>query len=228
MFVPIPRIVFCDMEGTLFSKTIRLSPEKSSKTIWTAIAERLGPSALEEEFRTIEKWKKRRYTGYLHWMEDALRIHKKYGLTKEVDVKYFKKVRESFDYFRRERIKTVLLTGGFKQLATKVQMDLGINYAVASCEYFWDTKGKLVGWNLIPCYGYGKALLLKSMMKDLGFKKKESFFIGDSEDDMYAAKAAGLSIAFNGAEKLQSVCTYKINFPLGKENFEQVLKYIFS
>lgn len=223
------KILFCDMEGTLFSKRIKLPSGGISKTIWTAIAERLGPSALNEESRTIERWEKREYTGYLEWMQDTIRIHMKYGLTKEIfhsliqGIQYYRGVQESFDYLGRNGVKTVLLTGGFKQMADRVKIDLGINHVVASCEYFWDRDGKLLAWNLIPCYGGGKALFLRSIMQDYSLKGIQCAFIGDAEDDIYSAHEVGISIAFNGSEMLQKECTYAINQPEGGEDFGEVL-----
>jgi len=223
------KILFCDMEGTLFSKKIKLPSGGISKTIWTAIAERLGPSALNEENRTIKRWEKREYTGYLEWMQDTIWIHMKYGLTKEMfdslieDIAYYRGVRESFSYLRQSGVKTALLTGGFKQIADKVQTDLGIDHAIASCQYFWDRDGNLSGWNLIPCYGVGKALFLRSIMQDYSLKGIQCAFIGDSEDDIYSAQEVGLSIAFNGSEMLQKQCTYAINQPEGGEDFWEIL-----
>lgn len=227
-YTPI-KILFCDMEGTLFSKKIKLPSGGISKTIWTAIAERLGPSALNEENRTIERWEKREYTGYLEWMQDTIWIHMKYGLTKEMfdslieDIAYYRGVRESFSYLRQSGVKTALLTGGFKQIADKIRTDLVIDHAIASCQYFWDRDGNLSGWNLIPCYGVGKALFLRSIMQDYSLKGIQCAFIGDSEDDIYSAQEVGLSIAFNGSEMLQKQCTYAINQPEGGEDFWEIL-----
>lgn len=226
------KMIFFDMEGTLFSKKVKMPSGRCSKTIWTGIAEILGKDALNEEEETIKKWNRQEYEGYLDWMEDTIKIHLKYGLKKDTfeslvkSVEFYKGVKESFRAFREKNIKTAILTGGFKQMADRAQKELNIDYSVSSCEYFWDRNGKLSKWNLIPCYGKGKALILRSIMKDLNLKRLECAFIGDAEDDVWPASEVDISIAFNGSRKLQEICSFVINHHEGNENFQDILQYL--
>ncbi|MBA7528460.1 hypothetical protein ES705_20646 [subsurface metagenome] len=228
------KMIFFDMEGTLFSRNVKLPSGGFSKTIWTAIAEVLGEDALKEEEETINKWKRQEYKGYLEWMEDTIKIHLKYGLKKDTfeslvkSVEFYKGVKESFKIFKMKDIKTAILTGGFKQMADRAQKELNIEYAISSCEYFWNSNGRLSTWNLVPCYENGKASFLSLLMDDMKLKRSECAFIGDAKDDIWPAREVGTSIAFNGPSELQEVCSFVINHPEGNEDFQDVLQYLFS
>ena len=76
------------MEGTIFKKTYKDSKGNTAPSAWTLIAEHLGPEALKEEDETKDKWNQGKYSGYVEWMEDTIRVHKKYKLTKDFFEKF--------------------------------------------------------------------------------------------------------------------------------------------
>lgn len=225
------KMIFFDMEGTIFKKTFKDSRGYTSPSAWTLLAKHLGPKAWEEEEWTKEKWNNGQYPGYVAWMADTIRIHKKYGLKKDFfekvmdSIKYHKGVKEVFRKLKEKKYETALISGGFKAQANRAQVDLKINHAFAACEYFWDKKGNLVHWNLLPSDYKGKLDFMKLIMQEHGLSKEECAFVGDGRNDVPFAKAVGLSIAFNGAPELQKACTYSINQSRGKEDFRAVLKY---
>jgi len=114
------KLIFFDMEGTLFKKPFKFSKGDTQPSLWTMIAKRLGEEALKEEELTKDKWNNKEYKGYIEWMDDTIKIHKKYGLTKPIfdevmaSSEYFDGVKETFEELRKKRIITVLLIGGFK------------------------------------------------------------------------------------------------------------------
>ncbi len=224
------KLIFFDMEGTIFRKTHTTSKGNTAPSAWTLIAEHLGPEAHKEEDATKDKWNNREYKGYVEWMEDTIKIHKKYGL----DKKFFDKVMDSIEYhpgvkevfaeLKKRGIRTALISGGFKAQADRAVKDLKIDHAFAACEYLWDKKGNLIHWNLLPCDYEGKVDFMKLIMKEHGLKKEECAFVGDGKNDVPFAKAVGLSIAFNADKELQKACTHSINQE--KENFKEILKFI--
>lgn len=226
------KLVFFDMEGTIFKKAYKDSKGNTAPSFWTLLAEHLGPDALEEEEWTKEKWNNNEYSGYVEWMEDTIKIHQKYNL----DKKFFDKVMDMIDYhdgvkdvfkeLKKRGYKTAMICGGFKAQADRAQMDLKINHTFAACEYFWDEKGKLIHWNLLPCDYEGKLDFMHLIIKEHGLKKDECAFVGDGRNDIPFAKAVKLSIAFNGAPELQEVCAHSVNQPDGKEDFRAILKYL--
>jgi len=226
------KLVFFDMEGTLFKKAIRFSKGNTAPSAWTLIARRLGEEAGGEEDATKNKWNAGEYKGYVEWMEDTIRIHQKYGLTKSFfdkvmrSVEYHDGVRETFRELRARGYKTALISGGFKAQADRAQRDLRINHSFAACEYFWNKNGKLDWWNLLPCDYAGKIDFMKLIMNEHGLKPEQCAFVGDGKNDIPFAQAVGLSIAFNGAPELQKVCTYSVNQREGKEDFRGILKLL--
>lgn len=229
--MPRTKLIFFDMEGTIFQKTIRTSRGNTAPSAWTLIAKHLGEKALEEEEETKERWTREEYKGYVEWMEDTIRIHKKYGLKKQFfykvmnSVKYHKGVKETFKELRERGYKTALISGGFKAQADRAQEDLLIDHSFAACEYFWGKNGKIKHWNLLPCDYAGKIDFMKLIMNEHGLMPENCSFIGDGKNDVYLAKEVGKSIAFNAAPELERICTHKIKQPEGKEDFRAILKY---
>jgi phosphoserine phosphatase len=226
------KLIFFDMEGTIFRKAVKLASGNTAPSAWTLLAQHLGEKAEKEEEETKKKWNSGRYAGYVEWMEDTIRIHKKYGLTKDFfekvmsGIDYHRGVRETFRELKKRGIKTALISGGFKAQADRAQSDLKIDHSFAACEYFWDEKGRLLHWNLLPCDYEGKVGFMKLIMKEHGLIPEECAFVGDGRNDVYLAKEVGTSVAFNGAEELQRVATYSVSQEEGKEDFREVLKYL--
>jgi len=227
-----PKLVFFDMEGTIFQKVVRDSIGNTAPSAWTLIAKKLGPKALAEEEATKAKWNSKGYAGYVEWMEDTIEIHQRYGLTQRfyegvmAGVDYHPGVEDVFKQLGERNIRTALISGGFKSQANRAQIDLDIDHAFAACEYFWDENGKLVGWNLLPADYEGKVDFMKLIMKEHGLKSNECAFVGDGKNDVHFAKAVGTSIAFNGAKELQDASTYSVNQPEGKEDFRAILPHL--
>lgn len=226
------KLIFFDMEGTIFKKVIEFTKGNTAPSAWTLIAQHLGEKALKEEDKTKDKWTAGKYKGYVEWMEDTIRIHKKYNLTRDFfnkvmgSVKYHKGVKETFKDLKKRGYITAIISGGFKAQSDRAQRDLKVNHAFAACEYFWNKNGKLLHWNLLPCDYEGKIDFMKLIMKEHGLSPEECAFIGDGKNDVFLAKEVGTSIAFNAAEELQRVSTYNINQPQGKEDFRAILKYL--
>jgi phosphoserine phosphatase len=226
------KLIFFDMEGTIFEKVSKLSKGKIAPSAWTRLAEHLGKDALEEEEWTKEKWNNDEYAGYVEWMEDTIRIHQKYGLDQKFfekvmrSIKYHQGVKETFKELKKQGYKTALISGGFKAQADRALKDLKINHAFAACEYLWNRNGKLIHWNLLPCDYEGKLDFMKLIIKEHGLRKNQCAFVGDGRNDIPFAQAVGLSIAFNGAPELQKVSTYSVNQKKNKEDFREILKYL--
>ena len=226
------KLIFFDLEGTIFNKVIKFTKGDTAPSAWTLIAQHLGEKALEEEEETKEKWTNHKYSGYVEWMEDTIKIHQKYGLTQKFfnnvmkSIEYHRGVKEVFNELNKKGYITSLISGGFKAQADRAQKDLKINHSFAACEYFWDKEGSLVHWNLLPCDYKGKVDFMKLIMQEHGLSPEECLFVGDGRNDVFLAKEVGTSIAFNAAEELQRVSTHSINQPEGKEDFSEILKYI--
>ena len=138
-------------------------------------------------------------------------------------------ISEAVSTFRDWGATTAIISGGFKALADRIQRSLKIDHALSGCEYFFDPETDLLEhWNLLPTAYEGKVDFMRLIMKEHGVRVDECVFIGDAQNDVWMAKEAGLSIAFNAHSDLQEVCTYAINQPPGQEDFQAVVDCIDS
>lgn len=226
------KLIFFDMEGTIFKRAIPVGETRVAPSAWLLIAENLGQLALQEEINTQNKWLEGKYSNYIEWMEETIRIHKKYGLKKELFYRIINKVeytygaKETFEQLNRKNVVTALVTGGFKAQADRAILDLHIKHSFAACEYFWDRDGNLAHWNLLPADYKGKVNFMKMLIEEYGLKAGSCAYIGDSDNDVELAREVGLSIAFNASEGLQKVACISINQMQGKENLFKILEYI--
>ena len=230
-----PKIIFMDLEGTLLRKATHLDNGKVPPSAWTLLAERLGPDALREEEETKDRWLRGGYRSYIEWMQDTIRIHKRYGLTADAfaqvmdTVEEMPGVREAVPLFHQRGAVTAIISGGFKALADRIQRNLKIEHAMTGCEYFFNPDtGLLEHWNLLPTDYEAKVDFMRLLMKEYKVCKEECVFIGDGQNDIWMAKEVGLSIAFNAHPDLKRVCTYFIDQPSGQEDFRAVATYIDS
>ncbi len=226
------KLIFFDMEGTIFRKTIRNSYGNTAPSAWTLIGKSLGEKAHAEEELTKKRWTEGQYAGYVEWMEDTIRIYQKYSLKRDAfenvmkSIEYHPGVSDTFLEIRDRGIKTALISGGFKAQADRALVDLKINHAFAACELFWGSNGQLAHWNLLPSDYEGKIDFMKLIMKEHGIEKDECAFVGDGKNDVPLAKEAGISISFNGDEKLNAVTSYSVEQPEGKEDFREILRFV--
>ena len=225
----IPKIWFFDMEGTLLKKNHVLDNGKVAPSAWTVLAKMISEECYLEEEKTKDKWLNGEYNGYLDWMKETVLIHKEYGLTENqlnslVEASEFVDgCKELFAWLKENGVITVLITGGFKALADKVQRTLRIDHALSGCEYFFDDNGHLDFYNLIPSDNEGKLSFMKQVLFEHGLTKADSVFIGDGKNDIYLAAEAGITIAFNAQEELIDFCDYSINQHPGSENLLDVI-----
>lgn len=226
------KLIFFDMEGTIFKKTIKFAKGNTAPSAWTSISRHLGEEAGKEEDKGKDKWNNRKFKGYVEWMENTIKIHKKYGLTKNFfynvmdSIEYHDGIKETFKELNKKGYITSLISGGFKAQADRAQKDLKIKHSFTACEYFWDENGKILHWNLLPCDYEGKVDFMKLIMKEHGLSPEECAFVGDGKNDVFLAKEVGTSISFNGAEELQRISTHSINQEEGKEDFQAILEYL--
>jgi phosphoserine phosphatase len=226
-----PRLMFFDLEGTLLKKAYHLDNGKVAPSAWTLLAEALGPECLAEEEVTKDRWQRREYPGYVEWMRDTIRIHKKYGLKRKTfdevmnSVEIMPNAGKAFDVLRTNRTITAVITGGFKALADRVQRELKIDHAFAGCEYFFDpASGEIEHFNLLPSDEKGKVQFMRLTAEEHGISEHECAFVGDGKNDVLLAQAVGFSIAFNAQEDLRRVATACIDQEQGEEDFLAVIE----
>lgn len=230
MKLPIPKLCFFDMEGTLLAKNYCLDNGKVAPSAWTVLAKEIGEDCYLEEERSKDKWINNQYLSYTSWMYDSIAIQKKHGLNQSV----FNKVIESsviqngakclVDYLHSHGVVTVIISGGFKQLADKTQRSLKVRHAYSACEYFFGNDGFLEHFNLLPTDEYGKFVFMKHLAEEYGAKLSECLFVGDGKNDVFLASNVGYSIAFNAQIELDAVSNIIIKQRRGEEDLSDIIR----
>ncbi len=226
MTIRYPRIIFFDMEGTLLQKEYRLDDGLVAPSAWTLIAERLGAECLAAESQTKINWRGKKYANYMEWMRRTVEIHQQYGLTEEVfftvmnSVNFTPNVEPALARIHSWGAITVLVTGGFKALADRVQRRLRLHHAFAGCEYFFDPQtGEIDHANLLPADEAGKVDFMCLICREYGIESADCAFVGDGMNDVHLAGGVGFSIAFNAQRELCEVATTCISQQAGAEDF---------
>ena len=211
------KLLVLDMEGTLFQTKIRLPGTKIDSTMWQAIAYALGPEAISAEVETHARWHRGEYRSYLDWMKDTIQIHQRCGLKEALfrnliaAAEYNVGVPNTLASIDRTKYELVLISGGFRELAARAQIDFAIRHAFTACEYIFDKAGLLSGFNLLPCDFDGKLDFIKLMLREYGIGPKDWIFVGDGANDVPIAKAAAVSVAYKGHPELKAVSTLSID-----------------
>ncbi len=223
------KLVFFDMEGVILKK--RYDKNRMMRSVWAVIANKLGEKSREADKKCFDKWKNKKYASYIEWAEDILKSYVKFGLTKDVFYKIIKEseytngVEEVFGLLREKGIKTVIISGGFKEHVDIIAKKLNVSHSASSCELRWKNN-KLDSWNILPFDEEGKAVVMGLFMKNYSLNKEECAFIGDGRNDVNAARAVGTSIAFNAEQELKKASKFVIKQEKDKEDLREVLKYL--
>lgn len=211
------KICFFDMEGTLLEKNILLDNGKVAPSAWTVLAKEISEDCYIEEELTKDNWINKKYTSYTQWMKKTIEIQIKHGMKKKhLDTiisksKIQKGAIELINFLRKRDYITVLISGGFKELADITQRKLKIDHAFSACEYFFDHLGNIEHFNLLPTDEEGKLVFMRHLASEYNINLRDCLFIGDGKNDTHIAKNVGISIAFNAQNELKEVSTFIID-----------------
>ena len=114
----------------------------------------------------------------------------------------------------------IIVTGGFDVLAKRVAYVLGIEYVC--CNRFKTINGCITGVMEPVVTGEGKAEKLLGLASWLGINPLHCVAVGDGANDIQMMKVTGLSIAYNGREKVRETATVSVK---GKD-LRLILPYI--
>jgi phosphoserine phosphatase len=219
------KILFMDVEGTIFQKRFVDRPHDHGHSLWSRIYADLGPQALEEDNRLIELFERREIT-YTEWCELSMQIIRKHGLKRDHfetlirNVPYNPGVEETLKTLKHKGVRLAMITGGFLEQARRAQLDLGIQHAYASTEIYWNENGTIEYWNILPSDYESKVDFVERLRKECGLTIEQCAFVGDGKNDIYIAKQVGTAFAYNAHPKLKEVATHTI------EDFRDILKHI--
>ncbi|MCW8332043.1 HAD-IB family phosphatase [Photobacterium sp. SDRW27] len=228
----LPKICFFDMEGTLLKKNNNLDNGKVAPSAWTVLAKEIGDTCYLEEEMSKDKWLSGEYESYTEWMYDSIAIQQKHGLNRDIFEKVIEETqfqdgaKELVEYLHSRNIITVIISGGFKHLADKLQRTLKIKHSYSACEYFFDEHGALEHFNLLPTDEKGKLVFMEHLAEEYNTRLSQCLFIGDGKNDVFLAEKTGISISFNAQKELEEVSSFQINQKKGKEDLSDIKKLL--
>lgn len=217
IFGGIMKICFFDMEGTLLKKNLSLDNGKVAPSAWTVLAKEISEACYIEEEKTKDLWLTNKYISYTQWMKETVEIQIKHGMNKThlqtvlSQAELQKGAVELIQFLKKKGYLTVLISGGFKELADLTQRKLKIDHAYSACEYFFDKNGSVEHFNLLPTDEEGKLVFMKHLASEYNSELENCIFIGDGKNDVFIAKDVGTSIAFNAQKELKDVATFIVD-----------------
>jgi phosphoserine phosphatase len=120
-------------------------------------------------------------------------------------------VAETLAAIDRSEYELVLVSGGFRELARRAQLDFTIQHAFAACEYMFDHSGRLAAFNLLPCDFHGKIDFIRLMLREYALTDTDWVFVGDGTNDVPIAQCASVSIAYGSNPALKAVTTFQVD-----------------
>jgi phosphoserine phosphatase len=125
------------------------------------------------------------------------------------------------------RANSAIISGGFKELADRAQIELRIDHSLSACEYFFDeVTWKIHHYNLLPSDEEGKIDFMRLIAKEHGIDLQDCVFVGDGMNDVHPARAVGFSVAFNAQLQLREAASAVIDQAQGAEDFCAVAEAI--
>jgi phosphoserine phosphatase len=105
-----------------------------------------------------------------------------------------------------------IVSGGFSQIADRLAVELGIDFARANELEIVDGKltGRIVGDVVDRA---GKARALREFAASCGLSEKSVIAIGDGANDLDMLNAAGLGVAYNAKAVVQKAADTSVNVP---------------
>lgn len=223
------RLVFFDLEGTLFEKQrvqLRAGDPAHHHSLWSRLVHELGPAALEDDARMIAKWDAGAYGSYLEWVDESLQSFRRHGLTRKRfdetlrSIAYNPGVPETVRALHERGIRTAIVSGGFMAQARRALRDLRIAHAYAAVDLLWDEDGSILHWNTFPSDYEGKVDFVRLLMREYGLRTEECGFVGDGRNDVFIAREVGTSFAYQAHAALRAAATHAI------DDFEAIVRLL--
>ncbi|MFH1849510.1 MAG: HAD family phosphatase [archaeon] len=199
----IHKLVCFDLDGTIIDNVV---------SVWETLHDRLQTDEHRREdalarFRAGE-------LSYDEWAEHDVGLWKEIGATKEVlmkalgHLKLMKGAKETLLELRKRKIKAALISGSLNIVLEKVLPEyIELFDYVFINKILFDSDGRIIGQESSEFDNEGKEKAMRIICAKEGLKPAECVFVGDEDNDIHIARAAGLSIAFNsGSERLRSIC----------------------
>lgn len=199
-----PLICF-DLDGTLVDDTIY---------IW---------KTLHETFETNPDARRQAYDDYFsgrisykEWFEHDIKLLKTAGADRVRITEVLNRLSpmagayELLNTLKKKGHKLAVISGSLDIVVQHLFDESLFDHVLVNRIYF-NSTGEISGGTHTPYDLDGKADGLLALAKREGLSASQTVFVGDNENDIWVAKAAGLSIAFNcKSDALREVCDVEI------------------
>jgi len=217
------KLLFLDMEGTLFAKQrvrLREGETRLHHSLWSRLMHELGPEAAREDAENLARWEEGGYDSYFQWVEQSARNLRKHGLTRALfeeimeGIPYNPGVPETLDALHERGVRTCIISGGFYDHACRALRELQVHHAFAAIDLFWDEEGDLSHWNLFPTDYEGKIDFVRLLQREYRLTTEECAFVGDGKNDVHIAREVGRAFAYDAHPDLVEAATHTLDaFP---------------
>ncbi|MEM5872069.1 MAG: HAD-IB family phosphatase [Candidatus Aenigmatarchaeota archaeon] len=199
------KLIVFDLDGTLIDGT---------DSIWRTLHKFFGIDEHPDRIAIRDKFRKGKIT-YKEWAFADLELLKRYGANKYSiekamrSLKLMKNANYVLESLKKKGYKIAVVSGSFNIVLEKFIPNFEkIFEYVYIHKIFFDRDGEIKG---IEVAEHDKEKILLEICNKEGFSPKECVFVGDHENDINAAKIAGISIAFNPkSEKLKTICDFVV------------------
>ena len=186
-------LVAFDVDGTLVR-------EPTDRTVWEVLNERFTGSA----DHNVERYALYRAgsLSYAEWVEMDVSGWRKAGATRKDLIAAFAPLRlvdgtrETLDALALAGYRLVIISGTLDLMLHTLLPDAP--FEEIYCNHIgFDERGRIDHWRATPFDMEGKAKLLRALALRLGIPLARCGFVGDSDNDVWVAREAGFSVAFN-------------------------------
>lgn len=198
-------LVCFDLDGTLVDDTI---------FIW---------KTLHEHFETDAATRKKAHDDYFggrisyrQWFECDLALLDEAGATREGVVEVLDSMRAMPDAHSTLRAlkerghRIAIISGSLDIVLEHIFMDIDFDHVLINHISF-DDGGRICGGVPTPYDLEGKAEGLRELCRREGIPTSRAAFVGDNSNDLWIAREAGFSVAFNcKSDELRDVCDVEL------------------
>ncbi len=128
-----------------------------------------------------------------NWIKNVTRIYRRKRLDRKLIVDIYKNIKinpqapELFSYLKKKKIKTAIISSGFKYYVEPIAVRLEVDFWRANTSIVFDRNDVFKKFEfLIDDDHLGKVLPTNQICKDLNISLEETMFVGDSFNDIDA------------------------------------------
>jgi len=213
------KLVCFDLDGTIIDETI---------FIWQTLHDFLGSDKVKRQ-KAFDEYMDGKIS-YSEWADHDLELWKEVGVTKSKMLEAIKPLRlmegamETIKELKAKGLKLAIISGS---------LDIALKYVIPNYEEYFDDvyinklifNGEEVNEIVTTKFDFeNKASALKEICEKEGIQLSETVFVGDHNNDIQIAEAAGLSIAFNcKSDRLAQVSDHLVK----EKDLRKILDLIF-